>query len=271
MRYKLYSLIVFLGLTIIASGQNPDIPERPDPPHLVNDFAGFLSTEEVNGLEHKLVEFNNSTSTQIAVVIVKSLDGYDKGDFAARIIEKWGIGQKDKNNGLVILIKPKTPDEKGEVFISTGYGVEHLVTDALARSIVDNEIIPSFKQGNFYQGIDKAVNTLISLTKGEYTADQYMAKAKKKSSGKGLIAIIIIVILAFVFFGRKGSGGDSHMSSRGDLPFWVLLGMLGSGSNRGSFGGFSSGGGGFGGSSGGGGFGGFGGGMGGGGGAGGSW
>ena len=268
MRYKPFVLILFLGLTMIASGQNSDIPERPNPPHLVNDFAGFLSPEEVSGLEHKLVEFNNTTSTQIAVVVIKSLNGFDPNDFATRVIEKWGIGQKDKNNGLLILIKPKIQDERGEIAISTGYGVEHLVTDALAKTIIDKEIIPSFQKGSYYQGIDNAVNTLMSLTRGEYTADQYMAKAKSKKSGKGFLAIVIIIVLAFAFFGRKGSDG-SHMTSRGDLPFWVLLGMLGSGGSRGTFGGFSSGGG-FGGDSGGG-FGGFGGGMGGGGGASGSW
>jgi uncharacterized protein len=266
MRYLLFLFTLLVSLNI-AKGQNADIPDTTNPPRLVTDFAGFLSSEEVNGLENKLLEYNNTSSTQIAVVIVKSLNGYEPSDFGTRIIEKWGIGQKGKDNGILLLVKPKTADEDGKVAISTGYGVEHLVTDALARSIIDKEIIPAFKNGNNYRGIDNAVNTLISLTRGEFTADQYMAQGKQKKSGKGLLVIIIIIIIAiFSLFGNKGGG--SHMSSKGDLPFWILMGMMGSRGSRGSFGGFS-GGGGFGG--GGGGFGGFGGGSGGGGGASGSW
>lgn len=260
-----YILLFFFALISVnfSMGQNPDIPEPPNPQKLVTDFAGFLSSEEVNGLENKLVEYNNSSSTQIAVVIVKSLNGYEPSDFGVRILEKWGIGQKGKDNGILILVKPKTPDEDGKIAISTGYGVEHLVTDALAKTIIDKEVIPAFKTGNNYRGIDNAVNTLISLTRGEFTADQYMKQGKQKKSGKGtFIVIAIIILVIFSLFKNKG-GGSSHMSSRSDLPLWMLMGMLGSRGSGGSFGGFSGGGGG--------GFGGFGGGSGGGGGASGSW
>lgn len=263
MRFILLFVVALVSVNF-SMAQNPDIPEPPKPQKLVTDFANFLSPEEVNGLENKLVEYNNTSSTQIAVVIVKSLNGYEPSDFAVRILEKWGIGQKGKDNGILILVKPKTADEEGKIAISTGYGVEHLVTDALAKTIIDKEMIPAFKAGSFYRGIDNAVNTLISLTRGEFTADQYMAKGKQKKSGKGsFIVIAIILIVIFSLFKNKGGGG-SHMSSRSDLPLWMLMGMLGSSGSRGSFGGFSGGGGG-------GGFGGFGGGSGGGGGASGSW
>ena len=78
----------------------------------------MLNAEEVNALEQKLVAFNDSTSTQIAIVIVHHLKGYDKADYAQRLGEKWGIGQKGLNNGILILVKPKTADSKGEVFIA---------------------------------------------------------------------------------------------------------------------------------------------------------
>jgi uncharacterized protein len=264
--YFLTLLVLFCTISIDkVIAQN--IPERPTPPRLVNDFAGMLKAEEVNMLEQKLVAFNDSTSTQIAIVIVPSLEGYDKADYAQRLAEKWGIGQKGKNNGVLILVKPKTPDSDGQVQISTGYGVEGAIPDILSGEIIDREILPSFRNGAYYEGLNKATNTMMSLARKEFSASEY-SKRPKKSGGKnipfGLVIFIVFIIIAMI---SKGSGGSNnkHISTRG-LPFWMLMGMMNSGrGSGGSWGGFSGGGGG------GGGFGGFGGGSFGGGGAGGSW
>ncbi len=109
---KIFFLTLFLIWAVTLAAQ--DIPERPVPPRLVNDYAGILSPDEATHLEQKLVSFNDSTSTQIVVVIVKSLNGYDKNDFAQQLGQKWGAGQKGRNNGVVILVKPKYTNEKGE-------------------------------------------------------------------------------------------------------------------------------------------------------------
>jgi uncharacterized protein len=247
----------------IANGQTNGIPAPPKTKMLVNDFAGLLTPQEQFQLEHKLVAFNDSTSTQIAVVIVKSLNGYEPNDFATRIIETWGIGQKGKDNGILILVKPKTPDEKGQVYIGTGYGVETFVTDALSERIIEKEILPSFRQNQYYEGLDKATGTLMSLVKGQFTVDQYMKQKSRKSSNFPLGAVVIIIVLIVAFMGRGSSSGKHLSSSGANIPFWLLMGsMLGGGRSSGGFGDFGSGGGGFGG---------FGGGTGGGGGAGGSW
>ena len=264
--------IIYLAFLVCIISVNSvfaqDIPDRPVPPRLVNDFAGILTSEEAGMLEHKLDAFNDSTSTQIAIVIVKSLDGYDKGDYAQRLGEKWGVGQKNKNNGVLILVKPKTSGSSGEVFIAQGYGAEGVLPDLTCSDIVDNELIPAFKSGNYYTGLDDATNTIMALMRGEYTAADYEKKFKKSSRGDipfGVIIFIIFIIIA-IFSGKSGGGNNKNIGS-GGLPFWLLLGMMGSGrgSQGGSWGGFSGGGGG------GGGFGGFGGGSFGGGGAGGSW
>ena len=265
--------IISLFWIFFLSGFSPvvaqDIPPKPDPPRLVNDFAGVLKAEEIQSLEQKLVAFNDSTSTQILVVIVKSLNGYDKNEFARLIGERWGVGQKGKNNGAVVVVKPKYANEKGETCIQTGYGLEGAIPDALAKRIVDNEMIPNFKNGNYYAGIESATSTMISLAKGEYTAEQYTKRTNKKSSPYGmLIPLIIIGVVYMLIRGSRAQG----MSVGKSLPFWTafwLLGSMGRG-HSGSWNDFSSGGGGFGGGSGGG-FGGFGGGSFGGGGAGGSW
>jgi uncharacterized protein len=262
-------VLVVLFSTILNRGVfSQNIPDRPVPPRLVNDFARFLTAEEVNTLERKLVAFNDSTSTQIAIVIVPSLGGYDKSDYAQRLAEKWGIGQKGLNNGVLILVKPKTADSKGEVQIAQGYGLEGAIPDITCGEIVDYEVLPAFQSGDYYGGLNSATNTIISLARGEFTAAQYEKSAKRKSGKEtpiGIILFVLFIVIAMIS-GRSGGSKNKHIST-GGLPFWLLMGMMGSGrgSHGGSWGGFSGGGGG------GGGFGGFGGGSFGGGGAGGSW
>lgn len=264
-------LVLFWTLTSVQSFTQ-DIPDKPVPPRLVNDFTGMLSRQEANALEQKLVAFSDSTSTQVAIVIVPDLHGYDKSDYAQRLGEKWGIGQRGSNNGILILVKPKTNASRGEVFIAPGYGLEGAIPDLTAAEIVDNEILPAFRSGNYFGGLDRATSTIMSLARGEFTAAQYMKSGKRRSdsgSPSGIIFIIIIVIIFISIISRRSGGSNHRHISRSGLPFWLLLSMMNSGgSHRGSWGGFS-GGGGFGG--GGGGFGGFGGGGFGGGGAGGSW
>lgn len=262
------TLILSFALLInaIVSVSSQDIPDRPVPPRLVNDFAGMLSVRELAVLENKLVAFNDSTSTQIAIVTVPSLGGYDILDYAQRLGEKWGIGQKQLDNGLLILIKPKTAGSGGEITIAQGYGLEGAIPDLTCSQIIDNEILPAFREGDIYGGLDAATNTLMSLAGGEFSADQYGKKAKKGSDGgfpSGIVIFIIIIIILSIF--GKSRGSNNRNIGSGNLPIWLLLSLLNSGgSHKGSWGGFSGGGSG-------GGFGGFGGGSFGGGGARGSW
>jgi uncharacterized protein len=263
----LLTLSVLFCTISIDRAYSQNIPERPTPPRLVNDLAGMLRAEEVSMLEQKLVAFNDSTSNQIAIVIVSSLEGYDKADYAQRLAEKWGIGQKGLNNGVLILVKPKTADSNGQVQIAPGYGLEGVIPDITCGEIVDREILPAFRNGDYYGGLNNASNTLMSLARREFSAAQYGQKAKR-STGKGVpLGFIIFVVFMIVAMISRNSGGSNNKHiSTGGLPFWMLMGMMNSGrGSSGSWGGFSGG------SGGGGGFGGFGGGSFGGGGAGGSW
>lgn len=257
-----------LLLSICTMTMAQQLPEPMKPARLVNDFAGVLTPAQQSTLEQKLVDFDRSTSTQIAVVSVPDLEGAAISDYAARLFDKWGVGgSSQKNNGLLILVKPKTADSKGEVFIATGYGVEGAVPDALAGRIVDYDILPSFREGRFYEGIDRATSTLMSLTKGEFTADQYLKRKEKQGSGAGSIIGLVVLFFVISLLSSRSKVGSKHtISSGGDVATAILLGSLLSGGRGhgggGGFGGFSGGGGGFGG---------FGGGFSGGGGAGGSW
>jgi uncharacterized protein len=252
-------LFVAIVLLHAASGfAQSGIPEKPNPPRLVNDYAQILSPEELQNLEAKLVAFDDSTSVQIAVVIIPSLEGYEKADYAQQLGQKWGVGGSKFNNGFIILVKPKTASENGDAFIATGYGVEATVPDATALDIVNNEMIPHFKQNDYYGGINAATDVLISLVKGEFKADSYSKKGK--GSAAFFVVIIIVVIIILISRNNNNHHTINRSGGAGMLFFpWMLGGGGGSGSSGGGFGG------------GGGGFGGFGGGSFGGGGAGGSW
>ena len=271
MRRAGYLMTVLIWIAAGFALHAQSLLPRPEPPRLVNDLAGVLSAGEAQALENKLVAFNDSTSNQIAVVIVSDLQGYDRSEFAYRVARDWGVGQGDFNNGLLVLVKPKSGSSNGQVFIATGYGLEGAIPDIACADIIDREIIPRFRENDYYGGIDAGTNVLMSLAAGEYSYDNY---AGGGSSGSIPGVIIFLMILVFIFIISAGSSNNKHLRRNGssNLPLWLLLSMMGGGkSHGGSWGGFSggSGGGGF--SGGGGGFGGFGGGGFGGGGAGGSW
>lgn len=260
-KYRHFILIFLFSQNLLVLSQ--EIPPRPEPPRLVNDLADILTPEQVQQLERKLVDFSDSTSTQITVVTVKSLNGYDRADLAFRIGEQWGVGQKGQNNGIVVLIKPKYGNEKGEAYIAVGYGLEGAIPDAIGIRIVDYEMIPRFQENDYYGGLETATTTLMQLASGESTADQYLKKTQKSP----FAFLIPLIILGMVFLLIRSSRARSHSVGK-SIPFWTAFWLLGSmGGNRGHWNDFHSGGGGFGG----GGFGGFGGGSFGGGGAGGSW
>ncbi|MCD8742563.1 TPM domain-containing protein [Mucilaginibacter roseus] len=249
------------------AGFGQELP--PKSTTLVTDYTNTLSAEDKQRLEDKLVAFDDSTSTQIAIVMMRSVGEYDIGEYAIKLGRAWGIGQKDKNNGVLILV---AKDDR-KLTIQTGYGVEGALPDAVTRQIRENDINPRFREGDFYGGLNAGVDQIIKYTKGEYKAEAKPKKRDKGGSGAGvLIGIIVTVIIVIIISRRGGGGGGGRIIDRrgGADPFWWFLAgnMLGnSGRGGGGWGGFSGGGG----SSGGGGFGGFGGGSFGGGGSSGSW
>lgn len=259
----LIPLVFFFG---VFGAVAQDFPERPNPPRLVNDYTNTLSPSDLNQLERKLVAYNDSTSTQIAIVMVQSLGDYEISDYAFQLGDLWGIGGAENDNGLLILAAMKDRD----VFIAPGYGLEGAVPDALAKRIVQNLIIPNFKMEAYYQGLDQATDMIFKLASGEYKAEDV---ASEGDSG-GAIFLLLIFIFIFVILPmiKNRNDNNNHMGGKGggvDLWTTIMLASMLRGGGGGKFGDFSSGGGSFGG--GGGGFGGFGGGSFGGGGAGGSW
>ena len=238
---KRYNLLLGLLLVLIfGTGLQAQLPSPSNPPRLVNDYTGTLSASQINTLEHKLVAYNDSTSTQILVLLVDDLQGYSIEQYATEIGHSWGVGQKDKGNGVVILVKPKKGSERGEVNISTGYGMEQYVTDATGKNIIEKEMIPAFKEGDYYTGIDNAVIVIMALCSGKFTQDEY-------NDGEGLpgwltLLFIIAVIIVFIKF---SSGSGQNYSGGGSRTIWIPMGGGfggGGGFSGGGFGGFGGGG-----------------------------
>jgi len=256
-------LPIFLFLATISFAQlEKAVPEPPNPPRLVVDQTGTLTPDQVATLESKLVAYDDSTSNQIAVVIIPTTGDYDIAEFAFALGRKWGVGNREKNNGVVLLIAKN--DRK--VFVAPGYGLEGAIPDITANEIVDNIIVPNFRGNDFYRGIDEGTDALIKAAAGEFSAEPGYANRGKKGKGIPRIAVIIfIIVLLMIIRGSGGGRGGSFMSRRGyrnlSRPNVFWFPPIGGGGGFGK--GFGGGGGG--------GFGGFGGGSFGGGGAGGSW
>ncbi|MGA0556217.1 TPM domain-containing protein [Larkinella sp. VNQ87] len=238
-------LLLLTMASLRALGQNDVIPDRPNPPRLVNDFVGILQPDERARLEEKLRRYNDSTSTQIVILIVKTTDPYPIGDFSFQVGRKWGVGQQGKNNGLVLTWVPSTR----KVFIATGYGLEGAIPDAIAKRIVSQIIVPRFKSEQWYAGLDEATNEIIRRASGEYQADP----SGDADVGDGIIffLIIFIVIVVIIWISRNRGGGSNRNRGGGFFPVpfptstfsgWGgSSGSWGGGGGGSSFGGFGGG------------------------------
>lgn len=267
-------LLLFIIGTVQTSFAQFEIPPVPKTQTSVYDYVQLLSNSENERLTQKLINYSDSTSTQIVVAIISSTEGENINYLGANWLTEWGIGQKDKDNGVLIIL---ARDDR-RIAINTGYGVEHLLTDALSRRIIEREIIPYFKRDDYAGGLNRGADAIFEVLSGEY-------QNNSSSSEPPIFPIFVFLFLVIMFIifviaiskGRKGGGKGKGRKrySDSDIIDAIILSRMGRGSygksSSGGFGGWS-GGSSSGGSFGGGGFGGgFGGGAGGGGGASGGW
>lgn len=243
---KIFVTCFLLISTWVMAQVESVIPNPPNPPRLVNDYTGtFLTKEQVDALERKLVAYDDSTSNQIAVVIVDDLKGYSRDDYAIALGRKWGVGgQKQFSNGVVVLVNAGARNRG--MFIATGYGLEGAITDLVADQIVNQIIIPDFKAGNNYRGLDEGTDALIQAAAGRFKApDGYHNRGDGKMSF-GTILLIIIIVVVFIALMSGGGGGGGYVSRRGYRGGggWIIPSGGGgwSGGGGGGFGGFGGGG-----------------------------
>jgi len=256
LKNKYLFLFAFLVTQVAWSQVEKVIPSPSSPPRLYNDFTKggqFLTGAQASSIEKMLTAFDDSTSNQIAIVIVETLEGYTANEFATALGRKWGVGSKQFNNGIVLLISTGAKSGDRDAYIATGYGLEGAIPDVVADAIVENELIPSFKQGNYYKGLAQAITAIQRAAAGEY----HTARKREVEVSPGLTILLLIILLLLFAKGKSGGGG---MINRRGHQGWTGGGWYGGGWSGGGFGGSSGGG-----------FGGFGGGGFGGGGAGGKW
>jgi len=236
MRTFRFPLLILLSLW---SGYLFAQPEVPQLQQRVTDFTNTLSFNHWRALETRLKAFEDSTSTQIAVLMINSLEGGSLEDYSMKVFEKNKLGQKGKDNGVLILIAK----DDHKLRIEVGYGLEGVLTDAATTQIREREMNPRFRAGDFYGGLDGAISAVISATAGEYKVD---SRGKKAPMASVILVLFFIGIMgAFVlpmFSSRRrqiiGSTGSRYRSGWG----WPYIG--GGGFGGGSFGGGSFGGGG---------------------------
>lgn len=244
-------LFISFFVSLFATAQiDKAIPAKPSPPKLVNDFTnkdkqgnGFLTAGQAAELERKLVAYDDSTSNQIAIVIVEDLQGYDANQFATAIGDKWGVGgSKDYDNGIVILVSTGGGEGNRDAYIAVGRGLEGAIPDMTAGAIVDHELIPNFKEGNYYRGLDETVDALIKAAAGEYQAPQNYG-SRNSGDWKGLSKAIVLIVVLLVIFLVAGGGSGGGYVSRGGYTGWSggSSGGWSGGSSSGGFGGFGGG------------------------------
>jgi len=250
MKYPVILRIVFCLLFTQIGFAQFNIPEIPSEQTSVYDYANVLSATEKAQLEEKLIRYSDSTTTQIVVITIESLKGEDVSQLATKWGQTWGIGGTAKDDNGVIILLAKA--EK-KIAINPGYGVEDRLTAGIGGEIIRNIIVPEFKAGSFYNGLDKGTTAIIDVFKGKYKGKR---KADKKDGFPALPIIIIVIIILVLISRSKNNGGNSGNSTGGpSLLDIIILSSLGGGRGSGGFGGGSSGGGGgFGGGFGGGGF-----------------
>jgi uncharacterized protein len=229
------SLIFLMLLSFFRADAQIQIPAKPDPPRLVNDRANMLSNEERASLESSLVAYSDSTSTQIVIITLNSLDGADIAEFATELGEKWGVGGKNQDNGVVLAV---AVDER-KMFIATGRGTEVYLTDAVCKRIIENDLKPAFREQNYYAGFTLAVQHMMLRLSGQFEAEETQGGDKQ---GMPVWLVVVLMVLVFVVLPFMNRGRYHHISGRGmySPPIW-RSGGFGGGSRGGGFGGFGGG------------------------------
>ena len=249
---SLKSAVIFFCIFMATTVSAVTFPDSPKPFRYVNDYTKTLSEKQLGVLEAKLAAYGKETSSQIAVVIVPTTDEYEISQYAFELGDKWGIGRKNLNNGVLLLIAK----EDRKLFIAVGQGLQGVLTDALASQIIRNQIRPYFRNEQYAQGIDNGLDYIIAATKGEFAA-----QVEEENDFGDVVPFIIltlfilIVVMAEINSRRpyvsptnnhvlndvlRKSMSDRHRNGRDDGGFGGGFG--GGGFGGGSGGGFGGGG-----------------------------
>ncbi len=223
MRILVRPLLIVAGLILLAAQISAQTLEIPKLAARVTDLAGVLTPEQVAALEDKLRQFEASDSTQIAVLIIPSLEGEVLEDYSVRVAEAWRLGQKGRDNGALLVIAMK----ERQVRIEVGYGLEGTLTDARSRSIIENEIIPNFRQQQFYQGIDSGVTAIMQTVRGEYQPTPRSSAESRRTGDTGNRFQLLVFLLAPLLWvlGSTGKWGGGILG--GGAGLFLIYSLFG--------------------------------------------
>ena len=238
MKYLKVNLLVFFLCCCSFSQAQFQIPNQPKEQTSVYDYIDLLSEGQKKALEQKLIRYSDSTSTQIVIAIIHSTEGENINFLGAQWGQKWGIGQAGKDNGILILLARN--DRR--IAINTGYGVEGRLTDALSRRIIENVIIPLFKQDNYYGGLNAGADAIFQVLKGEFDEERTFDEGGGFSLSTFLPIIIFFVILIILSNRNRRKGGGSGRKRSSGLDLWDIIILSNMGRSGGSGSGFGSGG-----------------------------
>ncbi|MBO0321571.1 TPM domain-containing protein [Muricauda sp. CAU 1633] len=238
MLYPKASLFVLAFLCVSISWGQYTIPEKPKKQTSVYDYVNLLSSSQSNALEQKLIRYSDSTSTQIVIAIISSTEGENINYLGAQWGQKWGIGQADKDNGVLVLL---ARDDR-RIAINTGYGVEGSLTDFMSKRIIESVIIPEFKKGDYYTGLDKGADAIFQVLNGEFKEDRSFDR-NSEFPKKMFFLIIVFIVIMVILWSRKNKGGGKGGGRHGrGLDIWDMIILSNMGRSSGSSGGFGSGG-----------------------------
>ncbi|MEE9362739.1 MAG: TPM domain-containing protein [Cellulophaga sp.] len=238
MKYLKASLLFSLLVWCSFGFSQFEIPQKPKLETSVYDYINLLSVSQKKVLEQKIIQYSDSTSTQIVIAIINSTEGENINYLGAQWGQEWGIGQATKDNGILILLAK----EDRRVAINTGYGTEGSLTDAMSKRIIENIIIPEFKKNDYYAGLDKGSDAIFQVLMGEFEEDRTF-ETEDGFSLKAFLPFLLFFII-FIILSRKNRGnndgnGGRGSSSSGSIWDVIILSNMG----RGGFGSGSSGGG----------------------------
>ncbi len=238
MLYPKASLAILTFLCVSISWGQFTIPEKPEKQTSVYDYVNLLSSSQSSALEQKLIQYSDSTSTQIVIAIISSTEGENINYLGAQWGQKWGIGQADKDNGVLVLL---ARDDR-RIAINTGYGTEGTLTDFMSKRIIESVIIPEFKKGDYYSGLDKGADAIFQVLNGEFKEDRTFGN-EKRFPFEVLFPFIIFIVIMIILWSRKNRGGGKGGGRRGrGLDIWDMIILSNMGRSSGSSGGFGSGG-----------------------------
>jgi uncharacterized protein len=212
------------------------------PAQFFNDYASLVSPATAQTLNSKLEQFERSDSSQILVVIYPTLQSDSAiDDYATRVFQSWQVGQKGKNNGAVLFVF----SQSRQMWISTGYGLEATLTDALCKRIISEQIVPAFKKGDYDGGLSAGVDSMIAASRGEYKGTGQTVNDRRGNKGSSwvpFVAILLFIIFSSIMRSRAAVYGNGRRRGFGGFIPIIFPGG-GGGFGGGGGGGFSGGGG----------------------------